>query len=274
MARGRMISKSLSTSQRFASLATIAGDLAEFAQVLFPLVLSHSDDFGRLQGDPFTVKHQCHPTSPRSLEEFAQALRHLHEVGLIVWFATNGRHYIQICNFEKHQQGLHKRTRSAFPRIPEEAETPDFIGSDTFRESPGQLKGTQENLTKENRSTDIAARYAVFASEYPAERRVGGQKAKVAFAKAFDGQADLEAHFQRMMTALRQHKRSRQWNGPEPKIPLMTTWLNQERWNQVLPETRQFGDGGRVPGCRHLPPCIDAAAHTKREIDERKKGVA
>jgi hypothetical protein len=129
-----------------ADLATKAGELGEFCQALYPLIVAHADDFGRLQGDPFTVKHQCHPTSPRTIAEFMDALRFMHDVGLIVWFTGNhgggGRQYIQIVNFEAHQQGLHKRTRSAFPRVPD--------GSGNVEESPEQLKGSEENLTEGN----------------------------------------------------------------------------------------------------------------------------
>jgi hypothetical protein len=117
MARGRMISKSLSTSEKFGGLAAL-GDLAEFAQLLFPMLVVHSDDFGRLQGDPFTVKLTCLPVSPRPLEDFATALQQLETIGLIRWYGAAGKRYIEIQNFEWHQQGLHKRTRSQFPDIP------------------------------------------------------------------------------------------------------------------------------------------------------------
>lgn len=118
MARGRMISKSLSTSEKFASLTTIAGELAEFCQTLYPLLVAHSDDFGKLQGDTFTVKFVCFPISPRPVQEFAVALAHLHAAGLIIRYEIESKAYIQIENFEQHQQGLHKRTKSIFPDVP------------------------------------------------------------------------------------------------------------------------------------------------------------
>jgi len=142
MARGRMISKSLSTSEKFAALLTTAGDLAEFCQLLYLLIVPHTDDFGRLQGDPFTVKHVCFPVSPRSLAEFSRALDLLNTVDLIVWYGVAGKHYIQIEQFEAHQQGLHKRTRSAFPRVP------GASGSDAV--PPGQEKRTKEKRTQGN----------------------------------------------------------------------------------------------------------------------------
>lgn len=141
MARGRMISKSLSTSEKFAALIPVAGDLAEFCQALYPLLLIHTDDFGRLQGDPFTVKTLCFPASPRTLLEFAAALAHLHRSHLITTYVVLDKTYIQITDFDAHQMGLHKRTRSRFPRIPGT--------SGNFPEFPVQEKRTKEKRTKE-----------------------------------------------------------------------------------------------------------------------------
>lgn len=137
MARGRMISNSLSTSEKFAALVTIAPDLFEFCHALYPLMVSHTDDFGRLQGDAFTVKAKYYPASPRPLAEFEAGLKHMHGVGLVVWYMVAGKRYIQIVEFERHQQGLHKRTRSQFPRVP------GTSGKD--EEVPGQEKGREGN---------------------------------------------------------------------------------------------------------------------------------
>jgi hypothetical protein len=139
-----MISKSLSTSEKFGGLVTL-GDLAEFVQLLYPLLVVHSDDFGRLQGDPYTVKLACLPASPRPLEDFRAALQQLNDVGLIAWYAAEGKRYIQIQQFEQHQMGLHKRTASHFPEVPGSS------GKFTVARARGtELKGTKENGTKEN----------------------------------------------------------------------------------------------------------------------------
>ena len=140
MARGRMISKSLSTSEKFASLVGTAGELAEFCQALYPLIVAHSDDFGRLQGDPFTVKHMCFPSSPRCLEQFTEGLRFLHDAELVAWYVVAGKRYLQIRQFEQHQQGLHRRTRSAFPRIPGSS------GKD--EETPAEQKRSEKKRTE------------------------------------------------------------------------------------------------------------------------------
>jgi hypothetical protein len=142
MARGRMISKSLSTSEKFGGLVSL-GTLAEFAQLLYPLLVVHSDDFGRLQGDPYTVKLICLPSSPRTLEDFGAALVHLDAVGLIHWYTAEDKRYIEIRNFEWHQQGLHKRTRSQFPDIPGKPRKVSVFPSEGRKElKEGRKEGT------------------------------------------------------------------------------------------------------------------------------------
>lgn len=151
MARGRMISKSLSTSEKYAALVTSAGELCEFCHALYPLIVSHSDDFGRLQGDPFTVKHACYPASRRDLSEFGRGLAHLQDVDLITWYSVERKKYIQIVKFEKHQTGLHKRTKSAFPRVPgTSGNCPEMSGQENLTE----LKGRE---LKKNKEKAVAA---------------------------------------------------------------------------------------------------------------------
>lgn len=150
-----MISKSLSTSEKFANLSVTRNGLAEFCQVLYVMLIPHADDFGKLQGDPFTVKHQCFPASPRSADEFQAALSALHESELIIWYNVSGKRFVQITNFDPHQIGLHKRTKSVFPEIPGNSgkvmETPGTYGkvsdipadSGKVQEIPSELKGRE-----------------------------------------------------------------------------------------------------------------------------------
>lgn len=138
-----MISKSLSTSEKFAGLSASTTGLSEFCQVLYLMMIPHTDDFGRLQGDPFTIKHQCYPASPRSDEEFQEALLALHNAELIIWYQVKGKQFVQITNFEPHQIGLHKRTESKFPNFPGKARKKMEIPSE---EKGREEKGTEENL--------------------------------------------------------------------------------------------------------------------------------
>ncbi len=131
MARGRIVSKSLSCSRRFNALTDRQNGLAEFTQLLFTLLIPHTDDFGRMTGDPFSVKMTVLPASPRPLGEFIQAMRALHEVELItVYQSSQSDIWLQVNKFDNHQTGLHKRTTSHIPE-------PKKSDSGTFPEFPG-----------------------------------------------------------------------------------------------------------------------------------------
>lgn len=131
MARGRMLSKKLSTSRKFATVGRVAG---EFPQLLYALLVPHCDDFGRQAGDAFTVKHEVFPTSPREESEFEAALTALEVQDLIQRYNGAGRSVLQLLQFEQHQQGLHKRTKSEFPEPPPHVPG----GSGNRRELPAQ----------------------------------------------------------------------------------------------------------------------------------------
>src|SRR3990167_5269067 len=171
MARGRMISKALSTSEKYAKLYDLAGDLAEFCQATYPLLVAHSDDFGRLQGDLYTVKSLIVPGSSRSFLEIQGMLTALHRVGLIQWYqAEDGKNYIQINKFEPHQTGLHKRTASRFPG-----------DSGRFQEFPGDSRTTELKGT-EGKGRELKGRELKDKAAPPAARRgdeaVENQKTK------------------------------------------------------------------------------------------------
>lgn len=267
MARGRMISNSLSTSEKFARVGETP--LGEFCHALYPLVVAHSDDFGRLQGDAFTVKAKCYPASFRTLAEFERAVQALHEVELVVWYVVDGKRYLQIVDFERHQTGLHKRTRSRYPRVPE--------SSELFPEIPSQEKGTKENLTKEKRNKDknIGDWFDRFWRAYP--RKAG----KDAALKAFEKRKPTEAMLAEMIAALEIQKRSPQWHKEGGiYIPHPATWLNQGRWQDEAAVDFESLTSGRYrswtpQSCPHQPPCQTAHRCIQRQdIDAHKSRAA
>lgn len=146
-----MIAKTLSTSERYARLHPVAGKLAEFCQALYPLLVAHSDDSGRQQGDVFTVKHAVCPSSPRQLADVEKALVALHQVGLITWYEFAQRNYIEISDFAPHQPGLKNRDNSKIPPVPPNAAV--------CREMPLKGKGRElkrtEEKGKEGNGTDV-----------------------------------------------------------------------------------------------------------------------
>lgn len=142
MAEKRMISKIISISEKVNLLPDI------FDMLLFTWMIPHTDDFGRLVGSPAKVKALVVPMLDKSISDVEAALGRLSGNGLILWYEVDGERVIQIENFEKHQQGLHKRTKSKFP---------DYPGSSgKFQEIPSEGKGTEENRTEEKGREQIS----------------------------------------------------------------------------------------------------------------------
>lgn len=100
------------------------------------------------------------------------------------------------------------------------------------------IKEKQELAKSQHASAD--ADFVRFCQAYPASRRITGKKGRTAFRDATHGRNGT--HLTKLFTALEQQKHSEQWQTPK-LIPLMTTWLNQERWNQELPCSNPFGTG-------------------------------
>lgn len=205
MARGRIIAKTLSTSEKYASLHELAPKLAEFCQSLYPLLVAHADDFGRLQGDPFTVKHLVHPTSPRSLQDFRSSLSALHESRLIVWYEIEGRSYIQVNNFDEYQWGLKKRTRSSHPEPPGNSSgfqnPPDIPSEEKGREGKGtEEKGREQKGAATPQPADLLALWNETVTYLPKARELSKDRQEHARARLKEHPSldDWRAVFSRM----------------------------------------------------------------------------
>jgi hypothetical protein len=72
--------------------------------------------------------------------------------------------------------------------------------------------------------------FEVFVEAYPPARRQRGYMAQTLFLAALE-----KVSLDQLLAAVAQHKRSIQWQTGR-MIPNLTTWLEEERWIQILPE--------------------------------------
>jgi hypothetical protein len=241
-----MFAKTLSTSRRYGRLHEVAGKRAEFCQALYPLLVAHADDFGRLPGDVFTVKHAVVPTSPRKEHDITAALAALHLVGLIHWYEVGDAKCIQIENFEEHQQGLHKRSKSRFPE--------PQGNSGKVREIPSEQNRTEEKGTEENTLIALNERFERFWSEYP--RKVGKDAAR----RVWLHRAPADDLTDLIIAKVREHRASAQWLKDGGQfIPHPRTWLHGKRWED---ETTPALSRAAMPvytewHCPHVEHCED-----------------
>jgi hypothetical protein len=261
-----MVSKSLSTSEKRAALHKTAGKLAEFCQALYPLLIAHADDWGRLPGDEFTVKHLIDPSSPRKLPDFVAALHLLHEVGLIDWYHTDGKKVIEICQFSEHQD-LKGHTASRTPKLPPCPDQSAWIGrrvggiwgnvgGNGCREvKRTEVKGTEVNQTAHPRVEGASECFERFWGAYP--RKTGKDAARRAFTRLHPGN-DLTAH---LIAAVEQQRQSAQWQKDGGQfIPHPATWLNQGRWlDEPIDVATTLADG------------CDPALEMVRELERKRQ---
>src|SRR3990167_10597314 len=89
MARRRMIEVSIAYDE-------VLNSLSEFAQLLFLKVLPHTDDYGRFEGDPKTLKARVAPLAKGKLQKYEKAMHEIAQAGLWLWYETDdGKKVIQ-----------------------------------------------------------------------------------------------------------------------------------------------------------------------------------
>ena len=204
--------------------------LTPLARWLFIGLWTQADREGRLEDDPRRVKTRLlggDNVEPNTLLDQLSPK-------FITRYSVNGSKFIQVNNFVKHQRPHPKEPASVIPAwTKRNGRTCKKTAS---KVDPGSLILDPGSLVLDPGSQSSAdADYEAFRDAYPVSRRVGGKAVKSAFLTALKA-CDLPM----MLAALEQHKRSEQWQTPK-LIPLMTTWLNQQRWLQVLPEPGQDG---------------------------------
>lgn len=142
MATGRMLRSQISVSPQ-------VNDLSLKAALLFTWLIPHVDDFGRLHADERRIKATIVPMREDiKIDDIKESLMEMYDQKLIVLYMIEDELYLQLTKFEKHQQGLHKRTSSKIPP-PESA---NLLDSGKFPEIPGNSCLTEQNRTEENRT--------------------------------------------------------------------------------------------------------------------------
>lgn len=144
MARGRMISKTISLDEKVNALSN------DTVRLLFTWLIPHLDCEGRMYGDPQTVKSIVFPRRSMDVRTLRRYLDELVKSGLIRRYVNGDSTFIDFPNFPKHQLGLRKSQESA-------SQIPPFTTELKRGESvlaPTQIKTKVETKTKEESVMD------------------------------------------------------------------------------------------------------------------------
>lgn len=204
--------------------------LSWFEEVLFYRLIVNCDDYGRFDGRAAVIKSRLFPLKDSvTVKAVSDAINKLASAELVTLYVFEGKPYLYLPTWDKHQQV--RARRSKYPEPSSDLISSDIICNQMISDVP--VIQSENKSESENESEFKSAReeaFDVFWAAYP--RKVGKGAARKAFAKL------PAAVFPLLVPAVETQKQCAQWrkNGGE-YIPNPATWLNQERWEDKLPDT-------------------------------------
>lgn len=203
--------------------------LSWFEEVLFYRLIVNCDDYGRFDGRAAVIKSRLFPLKDSvTVKAVSDAINKLASAELVTLYVFEGKPYLYLPTWDKHQQV--RARRSKYPEPSSDLISSDIICNQMISDVPViQSKNESKNESESKSAREEA--FDVFWAAYP--RKVGKGAARKAFAKL------PAAVFPLLVPAVEAQKQCAQWrkNGGE-YIPNPATWLNQERWEDKLPDTR------------------------------------
>lgn len=104
----RIIKESICTSEN-------VDQLSPFHETFFYRLIVNCDDYGRMDARVKILASRLFPLKDIQPEEVQAALIALHEAGLIILYEVDGKPYLQMKTWDKHQQVRAKRSKYPSP---------------------------------------------------------------------------------------------------------------------------------------------------------------
>ena len=226
MADGRMLKKKISLSRRLAALKS------DSARLLYTWLLPHLDIEGRFSADPEVVKGQVVPRLKHLTSvKIDELLKDIASQELIIRYQNDGDQFLQLRRFGDEQQLRRDREKDSDIPDPDNCiiindltelpgDSPDKAGH-----KPPQVKLREVKLSKDKCSFS----FNTFWKEYP--KKVSKQQAQKVFWR-IDPDDEL---LDKMLNAIQMFKKTEGWQKEGGKyIPMPSTWLSQERWEDEI----------------------------------------
>ena len=254
----RIIKESTFTSDRIASLT-------DFEFRLWIGLITQADDAGRGDARPAIIKGRVFALRDRvTVKDISSALCALAAAGCVSLYTVGGKPYYEFPSWTKHQ-----RIRDCKSRYPGPDEADDGIAqfAQPAQQSAAicgelpqnaaliQSNPIQSESESESEHAQASAQvnaqdaFAQFWNAYPNHK--DKKRAESAFAKAIR-KVDLET----MLAAIDAQKRTDGWIKENGRfIPMPSTWLNGERWNDdAKPDQKAYWRTGRFAQTRPEQP--------------------
>ena len=201
-------------------------------EILFYRIIVNCDDFGRMDARLPILRAKCFPLRIDSVKDkdIRAWMDSLIKQGLIFIYEVDGKEYLQMSTWEKHQQIRAKRSK--FP-APDDGVI-HKIANDINGKHP--LSNVPENPIQSNLESEsnpnptstqstLKDRFETFWTAYPKKRSKGA--AEKAWAKIKPN----EQLTGEILSALERAKTSADWQKDGGQyIPYPATWLNAKGW--------------------------------------------
>lgn len=204
--------------------------LSWFEEVFFYRLIVNSDDYGRLDARPAILKARLFPLKNVTEKQICDALNKLSTVGIVTVYEYDGRPYLQLVTWDKHQQIRAKKSK--YP-------TPDESCNQMISDDIKCPRNPIQSESNPNQNPNIyAQRFEEFWQAYPRKRSKG--QAERTWYKI---KPDEQLH-DRIMQSLEQAKTSVDWKKNKGQyIPYPSTWLNSKGWEDEFdPPKKQYRD--------------------------------
>ena len=162
----------------------------------------------------------------------------------------------------RERDKMRKRAVRASAQSPQVSEFVRDV-SQAEAEAEAEAKNVRTPSPKTMEPLDVA--FQTFRTAYPANRRKGGRLVE----EAYLTQATRAGGPDVLFVALQNHLASAQWRTPA-LIPGMNTWLNEERWRQVLEPDEAMAATGKPDMYGHFPRCANMQDCTRKALDEAR----
>ena len=223
----RIIKESICTSDNL-------DQLSAFQETMFYRLLVNCDDYGRMDARPKILAAKLFPLKDIRTSQIEEGLRALTSAELVIIYEVDGKPFLQMKTWERHQQIRAKKSKYPSPEsgIVESEGTCNQMISDDSKcpRNPIQSESESNPNPKDVRAAGKES-FDTFWTAYP--RHTNKKAAQQAFQK-INPDADL---LNIMLQSVAAWKLSQQWTKDGGQyIPHAATWLNGRRWEDEVPK--------------------------------------
>lgn len=224
MARNRMIKPEFWSSTQIMNLSPIT-------RLMFVGIWNFADDFGRIPHDAKSIKAKVFPCDEIAFSEIEDRINEIAGQGLILLYAVDGKDYIEITGWQKHQKIEKPRAQYPAPFCEQRTE-PEQVAdvSSTSRRLIDDASPLIERKGKEEKATVTRLPAPdgwpsnfreVFWEAYP--HKVGKSDALAKLEKVRRSGIAFDSIVVGLAAYLKSKPPDRPWCNP-------ATWLHQGRW--------------------------------------------